>query len=56
MEAAFNNNDETARSACPRLGAVCLRGLFRDRIDVLRDGQKPGTDWFPVLWPKEKSE
>ena len=65
MEATFNKIDDTARRTYTSLGAVCLRGLFGDWIDVLRagrnsppfpgynmqNGQRLRTDRFPVLWP-----
>jgi ectoine hydroxylase-related dioxygenase (phytanoyl-CoA dioxygenase family) len=38
MEAIFNKIDTTACDAYAELGAICLRGVFGDWIDVLQDG------------------
>jgi len=38
MEAVFNEIDENACDAYARLGAICLRNVFTDWVEVLRDG------------------
>lgn len=38
MEAVFNEIDETACDAYAGLGAICLRNVFTDWVEVLRDG------------------
>ena len=38
METTFNKIDNSTRSAYASLGAVCLRGVFSDWVDVLRAG------------------
>ena len=38
METTFNEIDDTACDAYARHGAICLRGLFTDWVDLLRDG------------------
>jgi len=44
MEAVFNKIDGTTCDAYESLGAVCLRGVFTDWIDLLRQGVKRNHD------------
>ena len=44
MSAAFNKIDETACDAYAELGAVCLRGVFTDWVELLRTGVEHNHD------------
>ena len=44
MYASFEQIDEDARTAYAELGAVCLRGVFSDWIDLLRAGVERNHD------------
>jgi|GEM_PF-3502948 len=63
MSATFSKIDETVCDAYAELGAICLRGIFADWVELLRAGVKrnhaqpgPCEDWFPVLWPRQASK
>ncbi|MCP4332793.1 MAG: phytanoyl-CoA dioxygenase [Gammaproteobacteria bacterium] len=59
MEAAFDKIDKTACDAYAELGAICLRGVFNDWIELLRAGvarnyDEPGPYFSENVLPEDE--